>query len=96
MIVIRYLTTSCIEFDAIRAVVVRSSVLWDISPCSPLKVNLQATSVTLVSFSAYYSAQNMEATCFSETSHDSMALILRRQDYSFQFISQREHGYDCQ
>jgi hypothetical protein len=59
----------------------KSCVLWDITPCSPLKVNrrlgvtcrlhiqaLLATCFTLVSCLACSSTLKMEATCFSETS----------------------------
>jgi hypothetical protein len=49
----------------------KSSILWDITPCRPLKVNVrQATCFTLVSCLAYSSTVKMEAKCSSETSVD--------------------------
>jgi hypothetical protein len=57
-------------------VVMKSSLFWGMSPCSPLKVNdiskekrLLAACFTLVSCLAYYSTL-MYATCSSETSVD--------------------------
>jgi hypothetical protein len=62
-----------------------STIFWDITPCSPLKVNprseehrlhLQGRKIslppafTLVSCSAYSSTLKIEAICFSETSVD--------------------------
>jgi hypothetical protein len=50
--------------------------LWDITPCSPLKANrsfggtLLVTCFMLVSWWAYSSTLNMEATCSSETTFD--------------------------
>jgi hypothetical protein len=29
----------CVGFEALSAVVMKSSLFWDITPCSPLKVN---------------------------------------------------------
>jgi hypothetical protein len=56
----------------------KSSIFWDITPCSPLNVNrhfggtyrLLTTSFTLVTCLAYSSTLKMEATCSSETSVD--------------------------
>jgi hypothetical protein len=51
-------------------VVMMSSVFWDITPCSPLKVDrVLSPAFTLVSCSAY-STLKMEAICSSETSVD--------------------------
>jgi hypothetical protein len=61
-----------------------SSIFWDITPCSPLRVNRRFGGIyrlhtaelclppafTLVSCSAYSSTLKMEAICFSETSVD--------------------------
>jgi hypothetical protein len=57
----------------------KSSVFWDITPYSPLKVNRRfggtyrlclPPAFTLVSCSVYSSALKMEATCFSKISVD--------------------------
>jgi hypothetical protein len=61
----------------------KSAILWDITPCSPLKVNqrfggtyrlhlqgLSPPAFTLVSCTAYFSTLTMEARCSSETSVD--------------------------
>jgi hypothetical protein len=56
-----------------------SSIFWDITPCSPLKVNRrfggtcrfhlqQSSACHLVSRSAYFSTLRMEVKCSSETS----------------------------
>jgi hypothetical protein len=33
--------TGLVEFEVLAAVVMKSTVVWDITPCSPLKVNLR-------------------------------------------------------
>jgi hypothetical protein len=50
----------------------KSSVYWDITPCSPLKVNRLCVppAFTLDSCSAYSSTLKMESICSSETSVD--------------------------
>jgi hypothetical protein len=56
----------------------KSSIFWDITPCSPLKVNRRfggtelclPPTFTLVSCSVYSSTLMMEAMCSSETSVD--------------------------
>jgi hypothetical protein len=69
--------------EVLTAVVMKISVFWDITPCSPLKPNWhfggtcrhqpqgrrisQATCFTLVSYLAYSLTLKMEATCSSET-----------------------------
>jgi hypothetical protein len=68
-----------------RLLHVMSSVFWDITPYSPMKVNqdfremyrfhlqgrtLLSTCFTLVSCLAYFSTLKMEAKCSSETSVD--------------------------
>jgi hypothetical protein len=57
-------------------VVMESTIFWDITPCTPLKVNRRfggtyrlPPAFTLVSCSAY-STLKMEAICSSETSVD--------------------------
>jgi hypothetical protein len=57
-----------VGFEVVTAVVIKSTIFWDITPCSPLKVNRRA--FTLVSCSAYSSILTMEAICSSETSVD--------------------------
>jgi hypothetical protein len=57
----------------VTAVVTKSSVLWDITPCSPLKVNqcwmkMSPAYFMLLSCLAYYSALKMEKIFSSETS----------------------------
>jgi hypothetical protein len=80
-----------VEFEVLRAVVLKSTIFWDITPCSPLKVNRrfggtyrkawwQASlqhALTLVSCSAYFSTLKMEAICFSETLVDSQLITWR-------------------
>jgi hypothetical protein len=63
--------------EVLTAVVMKSTIFWDITPCSPLTVrrNMSPTSAchpafTLVSCSAYSSILKMEATCSFETSVD--------------------------
>jgi hypothetical protein len=53
-------------YEVLTAVVIKSSVFWDITSCSALLV----TSFILVSYPAYSSAMKMEATCSSEMSVD--------------------------
>jgi hypothetical protein len=56
-----------VRFEVITAVVMKSTIFWDITPYSPLKVNrrfggtcrLQPPAVMLVSCSAYYSNLKM-------------------------------------
>jgi hypothetical protein len=70
-----------VGFYFLTAVVVKSSILWDIMPCSPLKanqrfggtcplrlLNLLATCFMLVSSLPYSSTLKIEAACSSETS----------------------------
>jgi hypothetical protein len=67
-----------IRFEVLTAAVMKSSIFWDIMPCSPLEVNGRsggsrrsvATYFTLVSCLAYSSTLRMEATCSCETSVD--------------------------
>jgi hypothetical protein len=54
------------EFEVLTSVVMKCTIIWDITPCSPLK----APAFTLVSCLAYSSTLKMEAICFSETSVD--------------------------
>jgi hypothetical protein len=69
------------EFEVLTAVLMKSTIFWDITPCSPLKINgrfggtyrlhLQLylpSAFTLVSCSAYFSTMKMEAACSSQTS----------------------------
>jgi hypothetical protein len=59
-----------VRFDVLTAVVVKSSVFWDMTPCSLLKGNrcLLAICFMLISCLVYSSALKMEATCSSEAS----------------------------
>jgi hypothetical protein len=48
-----------------------SYIFWDITLCSPLKVNRRLPpDFTQISFLVYFSTLKMEATCSSETSVD--------------------------
>jgi hypothetical protein len=63
-----------LEFEVLTAVVMKSSIFWDIMPCSPLIVNrrFRATCLpltfTLVSCSVYSWTMKMEAICSFEMS----------------------------
>jgi hypothetical protein len=70
-----------VVFAVLKVIAMNSSVLWDITPHSPLKnyghfggscrLRLQlATCFTLVSCFVYYWTLKMEATCSSEESVD--------------------------
>jgi hypothetical protein len=49
----------------------KSYILWDITPCSLLKVNRRLPpAFTLFSCLAYFLSLKMEGTCYSETSVD--------------------------
>jgi hypothetical protein len=62
-----------VGFEVPTAEVMKNSIFWDITPCSPLKVNrrfggtcrLLPPAFTLVSCSAYCATLKMEATCSS-------------------------------
>jgi hypothetical protein len=57
-----------VGFEVLTAVVMKSTIFWDITPCSPLKVKLcLPLAFTLVSCSAYSSTLKMLAICSSET-----------------------------
>jgi hypothetical protein len=61
---------------------VTSPIFWDVTPCSPLKINRslgvdKPPDFTLVSCSAYFSTLKMEAIFYSETSVDTQ-LTTRR------------------
>jgi hypothetical protein len=59
--------------EVLTAVVMESSIFWDITPCSPLKVRARLClppAFTPVSCLAYSSTLKMEAKCSSETSVD--------------------------
>jgi hypothetical protein len=67
-----------VGFEVVTPVVINSSIFWDITPHSPLRVNRHfrgtcrlhrlATCFSLVSCLAYSSTTKMEATCPSEMS----------------------------
>jgi hypothetical protein len=74
-----------VGLDVLTAVVLKSTIFWDITPCSPLKVNRRfggiyclnlhrrialLASCFLVSCLAYSSTLEMEASCSSEMSVD--------------------------
>jgi hypothetical protein len=56
-----------VGFEVLTSVFMKSTIIWDIKPCSPLKVCLPPAFM-LVSCSAYSSILKMEATYSSETS----------------------------
>jgi hypothetical protein len=64
-----------VGFEVLTAVVMKSIIYWDITPCSPLnstdvseKNTASPPAFTLVSRSAYTSTLKMEAEFSSETS----------------------------
>jgi hypothetical protein len=68
-----YVSTALLEdagSEVLTAVAMKSTIFWDITPSSPLKVNrsLLATFFHAGSFSAYSSTLKMEAICSSRTS----------------------------
>jgi hypothetical protein len=68
--------TLYVGFEVLTAVVMKSTIFWDITPCCPLKVNrrfggtyrLFSACFHAGSCSAYSSTLKMEAICSSETS----------------------------
>jgi hypothetical protein len=58
-----------VGFEVLTVVVMKSTVFWDIKPCSPLKVNRLPPAFMLVSCSAYSLTLQMEI-CSSEISVD--------------------------
>jgi hypothetical protein len=59
------------EKGEFRQLSIKSTIFWDITPYSPLKVNwCFGAAFMLVFCSTYSSALKMEAICFSETSVD--------------------------
>jgi hypothetical protein len=65
----RQKTSEVAGFEVLTAVVMKSTVFWDITPCSPLET-LLAIYFMLVYFLAYSSTLKKEATYYSETSVD--------------------------
>jgi hypothetical protein len=61
---------SYVVFEVLTAVVMKCSVLWYMTPCSPFSTALFATCFTLVSSLAYSSILKMVATCYPEPSVD--------------------------
>jgi hypothetical protein len=63
-----------VESEALTAVAMKSTIFWDVTPCSSLKVNWRFRGLppnfTLVSSLAYSSALKMKVICSSETSVD--------------------------
>jgi hypothetical protein len=57
----------CVRFEVLTAMVMKSTIFWDTTPCSRA---LLPTAFRLVFCSAYSSALKMEAICSSETSVD--------------------------
>jgi hypothetical protein len=81
---------TCVQFEVLTGVVMKSTIFWDITPCSPLKVNrrfggtcrlhLQGClppAFTLVSCLVHSSILNMQANCSSENSGDFQRTIER-------------------
>jgi hypothetical protein len=62
-----------VGFEVLTAVVMESTIFWDMTPCSPLSAN--RPTFMLVSGSAYFSTLKMEAISSSETSFDSQLTI---------------------
>jgi hypothetical protein len=71
-----------VGFEVLTPVVMKSTIFWDITPCSPLRVNRRfggtggkqelclPPAFTLVSSSAYFSTLKIEAIFSFETSVD--------------------------
>jgi hypothetical protein len=66
-----------VGFEVLTAVVMKSTIFWDITPCSPLSVSRRFGGTlcfpavfTRVSCPAYFSNLKMGAICSSETSVD--------------------------
>jgi hypothetical protein len=57
-----------VRFEVLTAVIMKGSIFWDITPCSPLKVNR--------CFGGTYYFLKMEAVCSSETSIDFQRLAI--------------------
>jgi hypothetical protein len=57
-----------VEVEVLTAVVMKSSVFWDVTPCSPFIVIRRFRETVFLL--AYSSSLKMEATCSSETSVD--------------------------
>jgi hypothetical protein len=60
------LSNTYVGFEAVAAVVMKSSVFWDIMPCSLMKVVFLAACFILVSCLAYSLAWKTEAMCLSK------------------------------
>jgi hypothetical protein len=50
------------EFQILTAVTTKSTIFWDVTPCSPVEVVLLASRFLLVACFGYSSALKMEAT----------------------------------
>jgi hypothetical protein len=71
-----FISIKYVGFEVLTAVVMNSSVFWDVPPCSPLKVNRQQSPLCLppdfmlVSCLAYSLTPKMEVICSSKMSVD--------------------------
>jgi hypothetical protein len=68
VLILKYITESFVikylcyvGFEVLTAMGMKSTIFWDITPCSPLKVNWPPPAFTPVSCSAYPSTLKMEA-----------------------------------
>jgi hypothetical protein len=67
-----------IGFEVLTAVVMKSCIFWDVTPCSPSEARIKQRALValltdcfmLLSCLAYSGTMNMEATCSSKTSVD--------------------------
>jgi hypothetical protein len=59
-----------VRFKVITAVVMKSSIFWDITPCSLFKVNQRSGGTRCLHLQGYPSTLKMEATNLSEMSVD--------------------------
>jgi hypothetical protein len=70
-----------VEFEVLTPVVMKSTLFWDITPCSPLKVGFHLQGRHILSHfllaRLILSTLNMEAICSSETSVDSQRTTRR-------------------
>jgi hypothetical protein len=80
-----------VGFEVFTAVVMKRSVFWGITPCSPLKVKeaLLSTCFHATFLLGYSSTLKIEAICWSETFSDFQRTTWRYipEDRSFQLIS---------
>jgi hypothetical protein len=78
---------NCVGFEVLTVVVMKSTILWDVTSCSPLRVNqhfggtychqLQGRKIRWFLAQLIFSTLKMEAKCSSETSVDTQRTTRR-------------------